>query len=138
MKFKPVILIALIAVLTACSTFIPDEEYDRLKLINQSGEYILLDKVERHGIVLEKGSVVNLIILSSDEWIKVYAYKSEEGLLVANRLLILYMFESDFPEKKFDRVLFNKELEKIVKPKTFSAQEKDVKKPRKKFKKKKG
>ncbi len=128
MKYIHVILTILISALSACSTFIPDEENDRLKLINQSGEYILLDKIDRNGIILEKNTVVGLVILTSDEWIKVYAFKSADGLLAANRLLILYMFDSDFPEKKFDRILFNKELEKLVKPKTSSVQEKAGKK----------
>ena len=118
-------------VLTACSTFIPDEENDKLKLINQSGEYVLVDKIERNGVVLEKDTTVKLILLTSDEWIKVYAYKSDEGLLVSSRVLILYMFDSDFPEKKFDRVLFNKELEKIVIPKSASVNVKEVRKTKK-------
>lgn len=118
-------------VLTACSTFIPDEENDKLKLINQSGEYVLVDKIERNGVVLEKDTAVKLILLTSDEWIKVYAYKSDEGLLVSSRVLILYMFDSDFPEKKFDRVLFNKELEKIVIPKSASVNVKEVRKTKK-------
>lgn len=128
MKYKSLLLVSLIAVLTACSTFIPDEENDKLKLINQSGEYVLVDKIERNGVVLGKNTIVKLIVLTSDEWIKVYAYKSDEGLLISNRVLILYMFSSDFPEKKFDRVLFNKELEKIIIPKTASVHEKEVRK----------
>lgn len=131
MKHKPFLLLLLIIALTACSTFIPEEESDRLKLINQSGEYVLVDKIERNGIILEKNTTVNLVVVTSDEWVKVYAYRSAEGLLASNRIIILYMFESDFPDKKFKRDLFNKELEKIVIPKTASMKDKEVKKTKK-------
>lgn len=101
-----------------CSTFVPDEEAEKLKVyesVNGSyQDYILLVEVDRNDLVLNKGERVRIIIVSGDEWIKVYAYRANEDLLKSMRFLILQMFNDDFPDKKFDREKFDQELGKIV------------------------
>ncbi|HPS56934.1 MAG TPA: hypothetical protein PK514_02410 [Spirochaetota bacterium] len=105
-------------IITACSTFIPDEDADKLKMyesVNGSyQEYILLEDVDRNDLVLEKGERVKIIIVTGDEWVKVYAYRANDDLLKSVRFLILQMFTDDFPDNKFNREKFDLELGKIV------------------------
>lgn len=105
-------------VITACSSFIADEDIDKLKVYESangsSQDYILLEEVERNDLVLEKGERVRIIIVTDDEWIKVYAYKASDDLLKSVRFLVLQMFNDDFPDSKFDREKFDLELGKIV------------------------
>lgn len=101
--------------LSACSTFVPEEDVDSLNK-RYSGNYVLLQDFVINELTLAKGTVVRLIIVGGDEWIKVYAYKADEDLLNANRFLILYMFEDEFPDKEFNADLLDKELAAIVKP----------------------
>jgi len=82
-----------------------------------------LQDVTINELSLPKGTVVKLIIVGGDEWVKVYAYNAKEDLLLAHRFLILYMFEDDFPDKEFNVDLLDKELANIVKPSTNSSDE---------------
>ncbi|HPD78144.1 MAG TPA: type II secretion system-associated lipoprotein [Spirochaetota bacterium] len=116
------ILISFLSFVSACSTFIPEEDVDSLNK-RYSGDYILLQDVTINELSLPKGTVVKLIIVGGDEWVKVYAYNAKEDLLLANRFLILYMFEDDFPDKEFNVDLLDKELANIVKPSTNSSDE---------------
>jgi type II secretion system-associated lipoprotein len=100
-----------------CSSFIKDEDSDSITLKYQAGEYVLLQDINRNNVIFPKNSQVKLIVLTGDDWIKIYAYNSSEELLVSNRFLLLYMFEEDFPEKKFSQDYLNAELLKIVRPK---------------------
>lgn len=128
---------------TACSTFIPDEEADKLKVyesVNGSfQDYILLEEVDRNDLVLKKGERVRVIIITDDECVKVYAYRASDDILKSVRFLILHMFNDDFPDGKFNREKFDQELGKIV-AKAGASKEKDAsadkKKPEKKEKKK--
>ncbi|HRS63516.1 MAG TPA: type II secretion system-associated lipoprotein [Spirochaetota bacterium] len=116
------LLISFLSFVSACSTFIPEEDVDSLNK-RYSGDYILLQDVTINELSLPKGTVVKLIIVGGDEWVKVYAYNAKEDLLLANRFLILYMFEDDFPDKEFNVDLLDKELANIVKPSTNSSDE---------------
>ncbi|HOK01988.1 MAG TPA: type II secretion system-associated lipoprotein [Spirochaetota bacterium] len=116
------ILISFLSFVSACSTFIPEEDVDSLNK-RYSGDYILLQDVTINELSLPKGTVVKLIIVGGDEWVKVYAYNAKEDLLLAHRFLILYMFEDDFPDKEFNVDLLDKELANIVKPSTNSSDE---------------
>jgi type II secretion system-associated lipoprotein len=116
------LLISFLSFVSACSTFIPEEDVDSLNK-RYSGDYILLQDVTINELSLPKGTVVKLIIVGGDEWVKVYAYNAKEDLLLAHRFLILYMFEDDFPDKEFNVDLLDKELANIVKPSTNSSDE---------------
>lgn len=124
------ILIIVSLVVTGCSSFIPDEESDKISKNYQAGEYILLQDVNRNNQVFPKDSVVKLLVFAGDDWIKVYAYNSSDDILTSNRFLILYLFEEDFPDGKFSQEFLNSELMKIVRQKT------SAEKPQKVIKKK--
>ena len=105
-------------VVSSCSSFIADEEVQKLKVYESDNgsyqEYVLLEETVRNGMVLAKGERVRILIVTDDEWIKVYAYRSSEDLLKSVRFLVLHMFKDDFPDSKFDREKFDLELGKIV------------------------
>jgi len=101
---------------TGCSSFIPDEEINRVKLKYQAGDYLLLQDIERNGTTLVKGTIVKLTVVPGDEWIKFYVYDTKEQLLSSNRLILLYLFEDDFSEKEYNREVVESELAKLVKP----------------------
>jgi len=101
---------------TGCSSFMKDEEVDRVKLKYQAGNYLLLQDVVRNDATLAKGTVVKLKVVRSKEWIKFYAYDTKEQLLSSNRFILLFMFEDDFTGKKYNQESVDKELAKLVKP----------------------
>ncbi len=131
-----IILIASL-LMAGCSTFIPDEESDKISLKYQAGEYLLLSDVIRNDLIFPKNSVVKLIVLTGDDWVKVYAYNSSEELLASNRFIVLYLFDTDFPDEKFSQEYLDAELLKLVRPKNSAVQsEKVSKKEQKKDSKK--
>lgn len=103
-----------ILISAGCSTFVPDEEVDRLTVKFQSYDYILLQDVKRNDITLAKGTVVRLTFVAGDEWVKIYAYDKKEELLTSQRQLLIYMFEDDFPDEEFDVARLDAELAKIA------------------------
>jgi len=125
-----IIIFILSLFISGCTTFIPDEESDQITLKYQSGEYILLQDIDRNGVIFPKNSVVKLIVVTGDDWVKIYAYNSKEELLASQRFLVLYRFDSEFPDQKFSQEYLDAELLKIVKPKGYSD------KPKKEIKKK--
>ncbi len=124
---------------SACSTFIRDEDSGTLLLKYQAGEFVLLQNISRNEEILPANSIVKLIVVPGDEWVKIYAYDSSEELLVSKRVLLLYLFQSDFPDEKFSQEFLDAELLKLVKPKISGAKaEKKVIKKETKSKKIKG
>jgi len=116
-KYLSLFLIIGLLSISACSTFIKDKDADRITLKYQEGEYILLDDLTRNNLTLRKNTAVKLLVETSSDWIKVYAYDSTEELLKSTRLILLYLFDSDFPKEKFDQELFDAEMNKLVRPK---------------------
>lgn len=102
----------------SCSSFILAEDAEKLKVYESVNgvyeEYILLQDVERREMTLAKGERVRIMIVTDDEWIKVYAYKAAGDPLKSVRFLILHMFNDDFTDNMFDRQKFDQELVKIV------------------------
>lgn len=134
-NFSRIILIGSL-LLPGCSSFIKVEDSEKLSLKYQAMEYVLLQDLKRNDKILPKDSSVKLLVLTSDDWIKIYAYNSSEELLNSNRLLVLYMFEDDFPDKKYSQEYFDSQLLKIVKQKDLSVKpEKETRKETKKNKK---
>ncbi len=110
----------------------------RLKVYETSGEspvdYIMLKDVTVNDLTLASGTRVRIVIASGDDWVKVYAYRSEEDLLKSIRILVLLMFDDDFPEKQFDQAKFDEELAKVIKKedKSGNNRQKETKKKKKK------
>jgi len=139
-KYFYLLLLFALAAGVSCSTFIPDEQADMLRAYEtgngSASEYRMLQEVTVNDITLEKGKRVKIIIVAGDDWVKVYAYRAEEDLLKSIRVLILHMFDTDFPDKKFDRVLFEEALFKVIVKAGADDEEKDKKKPVRKKRKK--
>ena len=125
-NFGSFLLIAAL-LLSGCSTFIPDADSEQISLKYQAGEYALLQDLNRNNVIIPKNTALKLIVLTSDDWIKVYAYNSSEEILASNRFLLLYLFQEDFPEETFSQEFLDTELLKIVKPVNSSAQTKKEK-----------
>ena len=106
--------------LPSCSTFVKDNEADKLQLYERAGErfidYRLLRDVEAGNQSIKKGEKVRIVINAGDDWIKVYVYRAEEDLLLSRRVLALYLFEDDFPDEKYNPGFFREKLHEVLKP----------------------
>ena len=116
-KYLKIFLVIGLLSISACSSFIKNEDANRITLKYQEGEYVLLGDLTRNNVTLPKNSAVKLLVETSSDWVKVYAYDSKEELLKSTRLLLLYLFDIDFPNEKFDQELFDLEMNKLVRPK---------------------
>ncbi len=130
------VILAGALLLSGCSSFIKTEDSEKLSLKYQAGEYVLLEDIKRNETLIPKDTPVKLLVLTSDDWIKIYVYNSSEELLNSHRFLALYMFEDDFPDKKYSQDYFDTRLLKIVKTRDSADQPvKETKKETKKNKK---
>ncbi len=107
----PLLVAALFA--TACDVFIEKNYVDFLKQ-KEKGVYLMKKDVEADGKLLKKGAAVRLLVVTSKEWIKVYAYPERIDPLKAERLLVLYLFADDFEKKKFDPDFFTGRLQAVL------------------------
>jgi type II secretion system-associated lipoprotein len=98
-----------------CSSMMKPEDADNLKVLEKD-RYQLKTDVYNNGMpVLKSGMFVRVTVQSSSTWVKVYARKSEEDPLKADRFLLLYMFDEDFKDSMFDRAAFDKRFNDLVK-----------------------
>jgi hypothetical protein len=85
----------------------------------ENGVYQLKKDVINNGMIsIEANTVVRLIVDVRDNWIKIYGYKANEELLLADRYLIVYMFDADFQKKKYTREEFDVTFNEFLKPYT--------------------
>jgi type II secretion system-associated lipoprotein len=115
-KYLRLFFIIGLITISACSSFIKNEDVDTITLKYQEGEYILLDNLTRDNLSLQKNSAVKLLVETSSDWVKIYAYDSKEELLKSTRLILLYLFDTDFPDERFNQEFFDSEMNKLVKP----------------------
>jgi type II secretion system-associated lipoprotein len=108
--------IVLIIFLASCATFIEEEEINQLK-IYEKDIYVLYEDVKVDKFSLKKGEDIRLYIKVEEESIKVYGYSSDKSFLKAERVLLLYLFNDDFKDSRFDKGIFEKKLYSIVKQK---------------------
>jgi type II secretion system-associated lipoprotein len=116
-KYLSGILCAIVVGFVTCATLVTDEDRDRLKVYEEQTYIMLKNIIMDNQTVLRKGQEVKLYLIPTDEWIKVYAYSSRETFLQSKRILVLYLFESDFKDGIFSLEEFTTYLRKVVKPK---------------------
>ena len=115
-KYLGLFLVIGLLSVAACSSFIKDADVERVTLKYQEGEYVLLEDLKRNDLTLSKNTPVKLLVETSSDWIKIYAYDSKEELLKSTRLILLYLFDSDFPDERFNQEHLDFELRKLVIP----------------------
>ncbi|MFC1668807.1 hypothetical protein ACFL20_00320 [Spirochaetota bacterium] len=127
---KRVYVVFCIAVffLSYCSTFVDKEFKPEIKKL-ENDSYIVKKHVSIGGLRLSKNQKIKIIVVGGDEWVKVYGYGYDENVLKAKRVLILYLFESDFKDDIFNLVTFKEKLFQII------SKEDEIKKSGKKNKK---
>lgn len=115
MKNFIIILASLLFVLSCSRDFIKEPEFSAINE-KYSGVYIIKEKVDiGNEETMAAGSRVKIYIQTTDESVKVYAYNVKEDREQAVGKNILYLFKTDFPDKKFDAEFFDQELQKILK-----------------------
>ena len=100
---------------TSCGKFIKDDEVNLLKTY-ETKEYKLKIDVSKDEVQLKKGDKVKLMVKTGDESIKVYCLSSKDDFLKAERILILYVFQDDFNDERFDIGVFETKLYETVEP----------------------
>ena len=124
MKISRIYALALCPVLMfvlACS-FMPRKERDALSAY-EKGTYIAQQDIvinAESGIYLRKGSAVTLKIATGTDWVKVYGFDAAKDPLTAPQVLILYMFDTDFKNEKFNMAEFSAALDALMRLKTES------------------
>jgi type II secretion system-associated lipoprotein len=97
----------------ACDVFVPGKD---IKALDEREKkiYVLKSELEVGGKKLKKGDEVRIKITTGSDWIKVHAYPARTDELKAEYLLLLYVFEDDFNEKKYNADYFATRLGALV------------------------
>ena len=120
-KIIPLLFLsALLLFAVSCSTFVKENEAEKLvkfeKTDDQFIDYILLNDVKTGDHLIKKGEKVRIIITVGGDWIKVYVYRADEDRLLSRRNLALYLFEDDFPDKKYSPDFLREKIYEVVRP----------------------
>jgi type II secretion system-associated lipoprotein len=105
-----------LSVFVSCSSFIKKEEIPLLREY-EKGEYIMKQDVKHGEYTAVKGQTVKLLVVTASEHIKIYAYPADKEMLKADRVLIIYLFEEDFPGNKFNVKTLEEKLYGVVEQK---------------------
>jgi type II secretion system-associated lipoprotein len=108
------IVVLFLAMVSGCATMIDKVHKTKIDEFEKK-TYTLLNEEAVVGQPFKKGTKVKLVIISGSDWVKVYAYNSNEDVLNASRSLILYLFKEDFPTQKFEFKILEKKLFEKVK-----------------------
>lgn len=111
--FRAVTGTFILCLAVSCTTFMLDEQADDIMKLDKAVGTIK-KSIARDDHRLEKGQKVRLQLLLNDASIRVYAYPSNVEFLKSNRLLVLYLFEDDFKDGRFNKKLFTDKLDEIV------------------------
>ena len=111
--FRAVSSTFVLCLAVSCTTFMLDEQADDIMKLDKAVGTIK-KPIARDDYRLEKGQKVRLQLLLNDSSIKVYAYPSDVEFLKSNRLLVLYLFEDDFKDGRFNKKLFTDKLGETV------------------------
>ncbi|HSV96974.1 MAG TPA: hypothetical protein VLM75_08580 [Spirochaetota bacterium] len=105
--------VAALVFLCSCSSFIKDEHVAGLRGY-ESDRYVMKQNAGREEAPLKKGEVVNIIITTGSDFIKVHAHPVSIDFLKAERVLILFLFDDDFKDKAYDKQYFEERLFQLV------------------------
>jgi type II secretion system-associated lipoprotein len=109
------IAMAAVFMVSSCSTFMLDEEAAGLK--KYEGKVYTIKKEQTQGDQsLKSGQKIRIVVKPAKESIRVYGYDAGAEILKSGRILILYLFNDDFSNKRFDRKTFEEKLYGVVKP----------------------
>lgn len=97
----------------SCTTFMIDEQVDDVMKLDKATA-TMKKSVIRDDYRLEQGQKVKLHLNVNDDSIRVYAYPAGVEFLKSNRLLILYLFEDDFKDGRFNKKIFTDKLKETV------------------------
>jgi type II secretion system-associated lipoprotein len=107
-------LIFVLVLFSSCTHLIKDEDRAALKDFEKDKDQLVKDLVNNNAIVMPKGTVVRVMVLTSSDWVKVYAMDNSGDPVVVQRYLLLYLFDDDFPNKVFDNDAFKERLAKCA------------------------
>ncbi len=107
------VLFGVLLGLISCSYFVKDEEVKKLYAHHKETYKMKVDK-SANELKLKSGEKVRLKIVESSESIKVYAMPISSDMLKGQWVLILYIFDTEFPNQEYDYKFFRKKLDEIV------------------------
>ena len=103
----PVIICILIFV--SCASFLKDDDVLNLKGYEKD-TYTLKEDIGEGNRLIKEGDKVKLLVITGDDFIKVYCYPANIDFVKAERTLLLYLFEDDFEGELFDITVFEEKL----------------------------
>ena len=105
----------IICIIQQCSgRFVNQVELKKLKE-QYNGNYVMKKPVDiGNNLKARVGEKVKIYFVSTSNSIKVYAYSYQEPRESSLGNNILYLFEDDFPDEKWDHNLLNKKLNDII------------------------
>ncbi|MFW5807609.1 MAG: type II secretion system-associated lipoprotein [Spirochaetota bacterium] len=104
----------ILSVVTGCSSFIKKEQVDEVKQYEYYIFTLKEDVVIDEEVLLTKGTDVRLYFITSNDFIKVYAYPADQTYLKSEHSLLLYLFEEDFSNETFSKAHFDQKLFSMV------------------------
>lgn len=108
-------LILLTGFLVFCNDFIrKDMEASITEL--EAGVYTMKDNVTVNEESLVKGQKIKVKVTWGKDWIRVRGFPADVDPLQVKQVLLLYLFQDEFTDKKFTMDSFMKEFNKIVQP----------------------
>lgn len=113
--FSLAVMLILLASILSCKSFVPDEGVEKLEKWEDS-RYVLLKDITHGDLTLKSGTAVGIITVTGKDWVKIYGYDASVDLLVAERVLLLYLFEDVFPDEKYDETVVQARFAEIARP----------------------
>lgn len=109
------LLVIPVLFLFSCTTFMKDKEVPILKEY-ENQTYVLKREIKIQDKFIPKGEKVKILVKVGTDWVRIHAYSATGDQLKVQRFLALLMIDEDFPEKIFDKALFDKRFNEIFDP----------------------
>lgn len=108
-------IIASVALAVSCSHFFTVQSKAELSEFEKK-TLVIANDIKVNQDVLVKGQKIKIKIFTGSDWVKIRGYDANKDPLQAKQVLLIYMFEDEFPEKKFSMEFLAQRLGDIAVP----------------------
>jgi len=114
-RWTALVIIVSVALAVSCAHFFTVESKAQLGEFEKK-TFVIKNDIKVDQDVFIKGQKIKVKVFTGSDWVKIRGYNADKDPLRAKQVLLIFMFEDEFPGKKFNMDYFTQRLSDIAVP----------------------